>query len=414
VVAWSLLGELGTTRETSDLRARILRLQEKDAIADLEELLREHPGSEEVAAALRSEREELAARLLDQPDESRFDEVLRQLELAGRAGSFWHVMMLFETNRLDEARALLREEKLPTYRARLAQARLNLLERKFAEARDALEEPPPEDADAAAAVHHYLLLSRAQRAVKDDAWQESVEKARAASGGITQKWLQERVDDAMGLVVEARRGTQGLEIIRNLYRNVQDFSDAALRNLARIGEDLSTVERRSVEAYIESVLRLAGEESRIATELIRRGEERVRQAADDRERVLGYLLQSIGMLALGDAGRARDALQAAVNIEVPALDPYVYWAYSLAARAEGEIGQALREAGEAIDFARLVPFPPEDLLRLGRHTQLLLQQVPEEERREFVERVYERLPAILREPLERFISPPAANGESRD
>jgi serine/threonine protein kinase len=417
VLVLSLSKQLGSTQETSDLRAEILRLQKQNAIVDLEQLAERHPGNAEVANALALEREELALALLDGPREEaekRFPEILSLLDKAGRQESFWHLMLMLECDRLDEARALLASGRLPANWARLVRARLLLIDGEFADARAELAEDPPDSAAPAERAYHYLIRGRAERALKEyDAWESSIDRARAASADLTQKWLQLRIDAAWADVVALRKGAAGLEAFRSIFRNVQDLTSALLGNLARIAEDLTTEERRSVEAYIQRVLALAKEETTIASDLVDRGRQRVtaaREARDRRGEVLGWLLQAIGLLAMGDTPGARQALREADDLDLPKLSPYISWAYALAARSERRIDQALVETGEAIDFALAAgdAFPDADWTLLLQHTFLLMQQSDPERAAEYRKRIRDGLPKALQLAFDALN--PAASG----
>jgi len=404
VLVLSLSKQLGTTQETSDLRAEILRLQKQNAIVDLEQLAERHPGNAEVANALALERNELAMRLLDGPREeaeARFPEILTLLEQAGEQDGFWHLMLLFECDRLEEVRARLASGGLPAEWESLARARLLLIDGEFEQARDALATDPPETAEPRVRAYHYLIRGRAEKALGDlDAWESSIDSARAASAELTQRWLQYRIDAAWGDVLALRKGAAGLEAFRSIFRNVQDLTAALLGNLARIAEDLTTEERRNVEAYIQRVLTLANEETTIAADLVERGRQRVtaaRDAGDRRGEELGRLLQGIGLLAMGNTSAARSALLQAYNLDQPALAPYVSWAFSLVARSERRIDQALVETGEAIDFAIGAgdAFPDRDWTLLLQHTFLLLQQSDPARAAEYRKRIRDGLPKPL-------------------
>ncbi|MHC4448767.1 MAG: serine/threonine-protein kinase [Planctomycetota bacterium] len=413
ILAFTLTRELGTTKKTSDLRAEILRLQEQDAIVDLEQLAKRHPGNREVANALASEREELALELLDAPRkeaEARFPEILALLEKARQEESFWHLMLLFECDRPGIAKTLLAAGKLQETWARLVRARLLLIDGEFEKARDELATDPPATAPPEEQVFHYLVRGRAHRALKEDAEREaSIRKARSIGVQLSQGWLQHRVEMAFADVLDMQQGTATLETLRNIFRNVQDLTAALLGNLSQIAENLTAEERRSVEAFIERVLAIAEEPATTASELVEKGKQRVSAAANDsRAEVLGHLLQAIGKLAAGDIPAARAALLAADDLDVRELAPYVYWAYSLAARADRDTEQALLETGQAIDFASRTKFTPTDWKLLGQHARLLLVQATPTQRDEFAKTVYEPLPEFVRDILAKFINAPAS------
>ncbi|MHC4938942.1 MAG: serine/threonine-protein kinase [Planctomycetota bacterium] len=414
IVAFVLLRDLGTTKQTSDLRAKILRLREEDAIPDLEELAKQHPGNREVAGALASEREELALELLDAPrEEADLPQILSLLEKARREESFWHLMLLFECDQPGPARTILEAGNLQDTWARLVRARLLLMDGDYENASNELAEDPPANAPPEEQVYHFLIRGRAQRARKEyDAWADSIQRARGIE--LSQRWLQQRADQAWADVLDTQKGTATLETLRNIFRNVQDLTAALLGNLAQIAEDMTTEERRSAEAYIQRVLELAGEPATTAGELISKGEQRVAESANDpRAAVLGHLLVAIGHMA-GDVTEARAALLAADDLDVPELAPFIWWAYSLAARADRDIEQALLETGQAIDLASRTKFTPTDWKLLGQHARLLLSQATKVQRDEFAKSVYEPLPQFVRDLLATFISPPASNGAGPD
>lgn len=412
VLAFALTRELGTTKESSNLRAEILRLQEENAIVDLEQLAQRHPGNREVANALASEREELALELLDAPREEALEslpEILALLEKARQEESFWHLMLLFECDRTDVARSILAAGKLRENWARLVRAKLLLMDGEFTKARDELATDPPETARPAEQVYHYLTRGRAHRALSENnAYALSIEKARSAAAQLSQAWLQHRADTAYLEVQDLLKGTATLETLRNIFRNVQDLTAALLGNLAQIAENLTAEERRSVEAYIERVLAIAEEPATTASELVEKGKQRVAAATDARAEVLGHLLQAIGKMALGQIPAARSALLAADDLDLPELRPYVYWAYSLAARADRDTKTALLETGQAIDFASRTKFTPTDWRLLGQHARLLLAQATQAQRDEFAKTVYEPLPQFVRDILAKFISAPVS------
>ena len=148
--------------------------------------------------------------------------------------------------------------------------------------------------------------------------------------------------------MQVGEGTDRLEFLRSVFGDMGDLTAALLSNLARISEDMTAEEQRSAKVFVQRVLEIAEVKTTVASELVRTGQERVAAAATTRERVIGYLLQSVGLLADGETVRARQALTAADNESEDTLQPYVYWALSLCARADRDIGEALSEAQRAI------------------------------------------------------------------
>jgi len=372
IVTISLTKQLGSTKKTSELRGDVaLHLKQNDLRA-LELLSERHAGNELVDSALATVSARRAMKLLDLPRDEvdkQFTRILTLLERAGKRWSFWYLMVLFECDRSEEARTILDTSALPKSIALIVRARLALMDDDFERARTLLEVEPPTRAPTEYRVTYFLLRARALRALKEfDLARTTIKLARSEKNLLSQVWLAWRVDAAYGDIVTVAEGIDRLEFLKAVFGDMGDLTAALLANLSRISEDMTAEERQSASAFVERVLAIAKVETTGAPELVQAGRDRVKNTVDGTERVIGYLLQAIGLLATGDTAQAREALRLADDLEIDGLQPYVHWALSLCARADRDIDEALLETQQAIAFLEFaMNFPREDATRLLGH-----------------------------------------------
>jgi len=424
----------GNARIAQALRAEILqkatRLQTQDALDQLVELAERYPDNPDVVAALRAKRRQKAMNLLELPldkAEAQFGKVLELLEQSETTPGFWRLVMLIETNRPEDARALLDEVSPDAPWLPLIRARILLREGKFEEAAAMLSDDPADDAPPEQRSLHYLTRARALRAQSKrdyEGWARDVELARTASSQLPQLWITQRADQAIAQVMEWQGGAGRVEAIKSLFRSVQEYTNALMRNLAQIAENLSTEERSNVQGYIERVLKLAGEEATGATDLVERGRQHVEAArarGDAREQAIGYLLQAIGLLSTGDRAEARTALKVAEDLNDASTLPYIAWAFSLLWRAENNTESALDNTRFAISMAldldnQKPGFPQNDWNRLLQHASLLLEQLRREDPKaaeEHRRKLRDAMPAFYQAAFD-ALSPPASDEADRE
>ncbi|MHC4952634.1 MAG: serine/threonine-protein kinase [Planctomycetota bacterium] len=374
--------------------ARLLNAADDElpaAIKEAEELQRSHPRDEAVKAVLSRLLSRQATVLLESRQDTirdHFPMILDLLERAGGRPGFWRLMLLFECDRAAEARQLIERLELPEPIEALVRARLALLAGEYDTALKALANAPPVSAPAAQRVFHSLIRASAERALEKyiDA-SRTLDGARELSANLAQPWLIWRVDTAVADIRDISGGRDRLEAFLSAFRTVQDRTAALLANLARLSEDMSTEEQRTTEGFIARVLELAGEQTTVARDLVARGKELVTkgtQAGDPKTQAFGHLVGAIGLLASGETDNARVELTEADSISVPALQPYVHWAFSLSFRIEREIGDALKEASFALQFAYdTKEFEKADLELLWAYARTVFLLASPEERTRF-------------------------------
>ncbi|MEM8882851.1 MAG: serine/threonine-protein kinase [Planctomycetota bacterium] len=414
IATLTLLGALGDEREESNLRGEINMLLEDNDLAGLEALSDRFPGNTDVDSALAAMRQTRVNELLAcQREElaAHIPEILSLFEKKGQQENFWRLMLLFEADGIEELRRLVAGAELPEHAARVVRARLALVDRDAEKARALLEEDPPEGTTPEAMVFHYLVQSRALRTMRQlEPALEVLGRARQASARLRQPWLQWRVDREFVDLEAIAKGSGRLETLRNLFRDVEDFTAAVLSNLARISEDLTSQEQQSVEEYIERVLAIADEKPDVsATELIERGQQRTRQGIQDEnadEAVQGYLIQAIGHLASGRSLEAEESLDGADEFNVARMQPFVYWAYSLAARAQGRVSDALDFTQDAITFANdaEAQFSAADWKKLLRYASIIQLRATAEQRQSFLDEIGNALPTMQKAAWDFIIS----------
>jgi len=381
--------------------ARLLGAKDSElpaAIAEAEELRKDHPRDREVREAVSTLLRRQATLLLASPRKeirAKFPVILDLLERTGGKPDFWQMMLLFECERAPDAQKILDEGQLPVPLAGLVRANLALLGGDFEGALTALNPPPTGDTAAEQYVYYYLMKSSAERALKNyDAAGASLEAARGASANLAQQWLAWRVDTAWFDLKDIQGGAARLDAFLEVFREAADRTAALLSNLGRLSEDMSSEERRVAESFIERVLGLAEVETGVSSDLITAGTQRVEEGranGDTRTVALGHLVHAIGLLSSGDLLGARDDLADAEDMSVPTLQPYVHWASSLSYRVERNIAKALTYTFFAMESAEETDFDKGDLSLLWTHLRMVWMLAGREDRAQFEKRLFERL-----------------------
>jgi serine/threonine protein kinase len=409
VVTISLTQQLGSTKKTSELRGEVALLLEQNNLAGLELLAQGYSANEFVDSALATLRVRRAMTLLESSREKidrHFLRILELLELAGKQRSFWYLMVLFECERSEEARTILDTGELRESLALIVRARLALMGADYDRARLLLEPEPLLKAPLEYRAIYFLVRARALRALKElDEARATLGIARSEKKLLSQTWLAYRVDRAWSEIKELAVGVDRLDFLNAVFGDMGDATAALLANLSRISEDMTAEERQSASTFVERVLAIANVKTTGSSELVAAGRDRVESGVDDTERVIGYLLQAIGLLANGETVQAREALALADDLGVDELLPYVHWALSLCARADREIGEALSETQRAIELVQFAKkFPLEDATRLIGHAVSLRLRSGEKRWGQFRLQVRQSLPDWYRRLWDKITS----------
>jgi hypothetical protein len=367
------------------------------AVSDIERFCAEHPDNEVARAARARIYHDRAMQELQKPEDKERQEdnvhwpkVLTDLEHAGERDSFWYLMALLEANRTADARTAA--EALPegSPLRRLTLARIALKEERYADVIHLLSEPalvPGYRKESL--VFSALTRGAAHRALGQTEEAKAQLQLAAGQGDIDQPWLRAR---ALGAVVDVLPGADLKDFLASIAGTVTE----SLRTLASFGK-LTPDELGIVRHLVDSVLKLAGQQPVPPTTLERIAQERIGRAEGE-ERALARLLLAIAQMNLDRIDVALTTLDEAEGECAPAVEPYVCWLRALAYRLQGDSGDAVESAQQAIVLALALPKPFPDLEQLCRHAALLAEEAPEGQSQRVVEFLRERLGAMKPAP----------------
>jgi len=339
--------------------------EEKDldvAVEKAERLKADYPRRAEVEQAVRGAYARRAAASLAS-DDAPADQTLRDLERAGEAGSFWGLVLLAETQRIDEARAAAAAlpENDPTRRLLLALC--DVAERQYGRA---IERLGPLGDDAHPMAHLALgearlgLAVAAQSAVPPetmaaerhlkDGERALLDASRLAVKG-PERWLVARIQVALSEVRTRMGVSSGLGELTTILGGV---AQEALRNLTGFWSRMTKRETDVAREFVTSTLAAAGERTEtLPAALELHAKERLRSAADPAEIVKANLVLAVANMSVGLLPAAAAALDDAEGVpSAPdAMLPYVHWGRSLLRRAQDDLTAAVRTALIALDHA---------------------------------------------------------------
>lgn len=422
-----VMGRSTQVERDLDLQTEIAGIeQEKDedlAIERAETLLKRAPARPEVEAALRNAYLRRANSILN-ADQLDAERALADLQRAGQAGTLWHLMMLLETSRFDEARA--EAERLgDSDPARIVTlARLDIENHAYEQAIRRLGEPGEDS-------HAFHLLTRAvarrglalQRRGEDAAEAEKLLREAEAdlsdaarrSMNSSQIWLRTRIQ----VLQREIRGMLGYESnITDLAGAFGGVAQEAMRNLTAFWTRMTQGEAGNARDFVLRVLNLAGERAEtLPVVLERSARQRLATTREAAEVVKANLLLAVAQMSAGTPQEAEAALQQAEDMNLAALMPYIYWGKSLLSRSEEDLAKALEWGALAIESALGSPgsLEPRPLIR---NLLLLWEEAVKRNDREqariaasYAEDLLKRRPELaegFREPFDRlraFASP---------
>jgi hypothetical protein len=362
------------------------------AIEQLEELARRNPGHADIAETraflygTRANRElESAERELYGPG------ILRDLEEAGLRGSHWHLVMLVEVGRLDEAGRVAATLPEGDPDRELTLARLDLRNGEFRSAIERLEplaaaaNPDPlalfvaSEAYRALAVNLAGAAPEAPRALQRSA--ELLQRAYDESRSVRQQWLRDRI------FLRKLASFQGNAVgVTELLPGLGGAAVETLNRLTTLWADMSETETEIVRQFVERVLKLAKVPPGSGTDRLRIiARERLDGAQAPREKVVANLLLAVYHLSAGLPLETDKNLDAAEDLFDPQLMPYVYWGKSLVQRSRGNLHDAIQYALFAIENVSAVE-DFRDLRHLALHTTVLAEEASNRDSNEDAQR----------------------------
>jgi len=379
-------GRASESRHEADIQGNLFDLTQTAvtdvdlAIEQLEELARDNPGHPDVRETRKFLYGTRAARKLESAERELYGPgILRDLEEAGMQGSHWHLVMLVEVGRLDEAKrtALTLDEGHPD--RELTLARLDLRNGEIPRAIERLEALVGSDSPDPLAV---FVASEAYRALGVSLAGSAPEKARAlqrssellqqayeASRSVQQQWLRERV------FVRKLSSFEGTKAgVAELLPGLGGVAVETLNRLTTLWADMSETETEIVRQFVERVLKLAKVPPGSTTDRLRLiARERLSGASAPREKIVANLLLAVYHLSAGLPLETDKDLEAAEDLYDRQLMPYVYWGKSIVQRSRGNLHNAIQFAlfaiensGAASDFR--------DLRHLALHTTVLAEE----------------------------------------
>jgi len=353
------------------------------AILDIEDLAASHPGDPGVAQLRARTHHRRALRTLE-GERPYFPAVVEDLELAGQQGTFWHLMVLIEAGRLADAAAAADALPEESPLRRLTLARVAVDEGRYADALELLPETVRDPDHPEAFVLSALTRGLAHKGLGRSG--EAISDLRAASNegaSIPEAWLRNLVFYTFTDI-----GGDAREIFDWIGRSVRE----SVRGLARFREEMSTEEVRLAQQFVDSVLRIAGQDPVPSTALENIATERLADA-EGGARAVSFLMLGLAQLNLEKETAALESLRQAEDDSYPEIDPYIYWGRSLVFQKRGELDHALLAAQRAVELALAVGEDFPDLEYLCEHAALLLRVAPPEE----AQRTSEYLRGTLKE-----------------
>jgi len=391
-------GEVSKEKERRNLAEEIARAvgEEEDldlAVQMIEDLAAEHPDDEAVRRAREAIYWKHAMRGLEDTNVV-LEVVLESIEKAGRENSFWHLVLLIETQRFAHARAAVADLPEESALRQVFEARLAVEDGKFEDALALLVEAPEDPEPLNLRSYFHFVKGLAYRGLglaklADDAanpeWtrrlqeaKASLLQARASEASATQALLRPQIATVLFEVRDFLGETVELTDL------VADF-DARFRwtrrALTQLWGSMTPVEAEIAGKYVERVLELGGlaRKTLLAKELADEAERRLDDATG-RDRVAAYLLLAVARLRLARPSDAIQALNEADNLGDDQLAPYVWWGRSLVYRATNRLDEAILDAEFAIELALTVEESFADFEPLFRHVAQLAEEAGRRER----------------------------------
>jgi len=383
--------EAAEATRTGRINRRIIEIQALEdperAVREATELLDLHPTEGRIHELHRKVHAQFGRWLLEQPEPD-FDRALSSFVQAGRTGSFWHLMLLLETHRVDEARNAAAALPPDAPLRRLVEARLALGDGRYEQAAQPLE---LEGVPAAHATYAILTRAEAELALARQARAAGapetavnghldealalVNEARSQSAELGERWLRERVNLRRSEILQERDGR--VDVREMILDRVAAIAEA-FRDLTALWGNMTRPENEVARAFVNRILEFASLESP-PPDLEQEAKQLVREASEADDPIRGMvanLLLAVARFPRRDFDEIEAALDAAEELErrISSQDnppaPYILWGYALLYRQANDLGEAVRWTKEALVGAARTP-SFRDWEPLTRHAVLL-------------------------------------------